>query len=122
MASVARESKPVEPAGPEGWSDYWDLYTWEVSDPDERAALEAAEVERIRDVLDVPQPSAGEAIWAQLIIEGSLPAISGGSPEPFEPSPEDWADYHAWSEDLDDRRRQVSDVELSMMSAGLAVG
>jgi hypothetical protein len=74
MASVARETNPVEPAGPEGWSAYWDLYTWEISDPGERAALEAAEVERIRDVLDAPPPS------------------------------------------------QVSDVEWSMMSGGLAVG
>ena len=54
MASVARETNPVEPAGPEGWSAYWDLYTWELSDPTEVAALEAAEVERIRDVLDAP--------------------------------------------------------------------
>jgi hypothetical protein len=29
--------------------------------------------------------------------------ISGGSPEAFEPSEADWADYHRWSEDLERR-------------------
>jgi hypothetical protein len=40
----------------------------------------------------------------------SLPPIRGGSDEaePFVPSAEDLADYHAWSEDLD-RRRNAGD-------------
>jgi hypothetical protein len=61
--SVHHETNPVEPAGPEGWSDYWDLYTWELSDPCEVAELESAEVERITDVLDAPPdewPTADE--------------------------------------------------------------
>ena len=74
MASVARETNPVEPAGPEGWSAYWDLYTWELSDPTEVAELERAELERCQDLVDAPPLS------------------------------------------------QVSDVEWSMMSGGLAIG
>ena len=67
--SVHRETKPVEPAGPEGWSDYWDLYTWELSDPTEVAELERlaveAEIDR-RDAPDVPsnQISATELAMA----------------------------------------------------------
>ena len=57
MQSVSRETDPVEPAGPEDWSDYWDLYTWELSDPTEVAELERlaveAEIDR-RDAPDVP--------------------------------------------------------------------
>jgi hypothetical protein len=71
--SVARETDPVEPADPAEWPAWTDNWFWEVAD-DERAALEAAEVERITDVLDAPPLS------------------------------------------------QVSDVEWSMMSGGLAVG
>jgi hypothetical protein len=32
--------------------------------------------------------------------------ISGGAPEPFQPSEADWRDYHEWSEDLDRRRME----------------
>lgn len=39
----------------------------------------------------------------------ALPPIRGGSDEaePFEPSAEDLADYHSWSEDLDRRRAAI---------------
>ena len=58
--NVPRETKAVEPAGPEGWSDYWDLYTWELSDP-----TEVAELDR-HDAPDVPsnQISATELAMA----------------------------------------------------------
>jgi hypothetical protein len=32
--------------------------------------------------------------------------ISGGAPEPFEPSPADWEDYHRWSEERDRPRTE----------------
>jgi hypothetical protein len=104
------------------WPAWTDNFFWEVSD-DERAALETAEFDRLCDIVDAPQPSSGERAWLELMQEGAaLPPVSGGAPEPFEPSAEDWADYHAYSEELDRRRRQSSDVELSMLSAGLAIG
>lgn len=48
-----------------------------------------------------------------------LPALSGGSPEaePFEPSVEDWEDYHAWADAIDDGRFNEADAR----AAGLAV-
>ena len=119
----AKGLPPHDPHDASQWTESIeiDAIHYEVSDPDERAALEAAEVERIQDILDAPQPSAGEAIWAQLMIEGSLPAVSGGAPvEPFEPTAEDWAEYHRVFDEID--RRQVSDVELSMLAAGLPIG
>jgi hypothetical protein len=33
----------------------------------------------------------------------TLPPITGGSPEPFEPSDEDWADYHEFCREVDRR-------------------
>ena len=54
MSSVARETDPVEPAGPEGWSAYRDLYTWELSDPTEVAELERLAVEAELDRHDAP--------------------------------------------------------------------
>jgi hypothetical protein len=108
-----KDNVPFDP-----WdSPYWDVWHYEISDPTEVAALEAE-----TDRHDAPSP--GEARWLTLMWSESsgLPPISGGGPEPFSPSAEDWADDHGWSEDLDRRRRQVSDVELGMMSGGLAVG
>jgi hypothetical protein len=67
--SVPRETKPVEPAGPfDPWdSPYWDLWHWEISDPDERAALEAAEVERLTDLHDAPPLSqVSPEEWAMM--------------------------------------------------------
>jgi hypothetical protein len=52
--SVARETKAVEPAGPEGWSDYWDLYTWEISDPTEVAEIDRLAVKAETDRHDAP--------------------------------------------------------------------
>jgi hypothetical protein len=56
-------------------------------------------------------PDAGmsrSAALGELIRTGSvraLPPIGGGSPEavPFEPSPDDWADYSRWSRELEAR-------------------
>jgi hypothetical protein len=73
-------------------------------------------------------PDAGRS-WSdhygELLATGktsALPPVAGGSPEPFEPSAEDWACYCAWSreldasgdfpreKDLEDRRRDRRDV------------
>jgi hypothetical protein len=51
--SLQHETNAVEPTDPAEWPAWTDNWFWEVAD-DERAALEAAEVERIRDVLDAP--------------------------------------------------------------------
>lgn len=51
-----------------------------------------------------PEPPADELL--SLAAHGLAP-IAGGSPEgdePVEPSPEDWADYAAWSRGLEERR------------------
>jgi hypothetical protein len=49
-----------------------------------------------------PEPEGDIRDFAAAALEDlPLPSISGGAPEP---SPEDLADYHAWSEDLDRRR------------------
>ena len=85
------------------------------------AALEAAEVERIRDVLDAPPdpwPTAAEiaeydaeddpfarAEAETAAMDALCRRVSGGAPEPYEPTREDLASYHAWSEDLDRQRR-----------------
>jgi hypothetical protein len=91
--------------------------------PDEMDELEAAAISAECDRRDAVDPPAAHERFAWLtLVVSDLPPISGGAPEPFEPTAEDWADYHAWSEDLDRRRRQVSDVELSMMAGGLAIG
>jgi hypothetical protein len=51
IMSVARESKPVEPAAPfDPWdSPYWDVWHYEISDPTEVAELERLAVEAETD-------------------------------------------------------------------------
>jgi hypothetical protein len=51
--SLQHRTEPVE-AGPETWSDYWDLYTWEISNPAEVAELERLAVEAEIDRHDAP--------------------------------------------------------------------
>lgn len=95
-----------------------DAIHYEVSDPDERAALERAAIEAECDRRDAVDPPAADDRFGWLtFVVGDLPPISGGAPEPFEPSPADWEDYARWSEDLDSRRRQVSDEELAQLAA-----
>ena len=56
MSSVHHETKPVEPTAPfDPWdSPYWDVWHYEVSDPAERAALEAAAIAEECDRRDAP--------------------------------------------------------------------
>jgi hypothetical protein len=58
MSSVHHETKPVEPTAPfDPWdSPYWDVWHYEVSDPAERAALEAAAIAEECDRRDAPDP------------------------------------------------------------------
>jgi hypothetical protein len=104
-------SEGIDPTDPAAWPAWTDNWYWE-TDAADVAALEAEERERLADLCDAP-----DAAWHRMMAE-SIPAISGGAP--FEPSPEDWEDYRRAFDEID--RRQVSDVELAMMAAGLAVG
>lgn len=74
------EPDPTDPADWPAWTDDW---FWETTDPADLAAADAA----LEDL--------------------ELPPLSGGAPA-YEPTAEDLADYHAWSEELD-RRRESSD-------------
>jgi hypothetical protein len=84
--SVARESKPVEPAAPfDPWdSPYWDLWHYEISDPCEVAELERAELERCQDLVDA-------------------------LPDPW-PTAEEMAEYDA-EEDDDDEEREAKELQ-----------
>jgi hypothetical protein len=108
------EALPAVPQTGREWCDpmEWTLPEAELEAID--AELFAAECDR-RDAVDAP----GDRPWITLMMSESsgLPPISGGAPEPFTPSAEDWADYHGWSEDLERRRRQVSDDELGQIAA-----
>ena len=124
---IERAEFNPEPDGPESWPQCveWDAIHYEISDPAERAALEAEALERIIDRHDAPDP------WLTLMVSGSLPApISGGAPLDG-----DARDFEAWLDQVDDyppddqvddldlpSRRQVSPIELSMIAGGLAVG
>jgi hypothetical protein len=114
-------SGEIDPLGAAAWPAWTDNWHWCV-DEQEAAQLEAEEQERLADLADAPRPGIGESAWHAMMAE-SLPPIAGGAP--FEPSPEDWADYHRTFDEIDESgppRDQVSDVELAMLAAGLAVG
>jgi hypothetical protein len=77
-----------------------DNFYWAPNDDDEVSVLEALELERLQDILDAPQPSAGERAWAEWLIENSLPPLCGGAPDE-EPTPADLADLDAWLSQVD---------------------
>jgi hypothetical protein len=101
------------PAVPQTASEWEDPDTWEISDPDERDALEAAELERITDLADAPTP--GEERWLTLMWSG-LPPIAGGAPEYTDA---DRRDFEAWLDQVDDYppADQVSPEELAQLAA-----
>ena len=68
MASVARETDPVEPTGPfDPWdSPYWDLWHWEISDPCEVAELERLAVEAELDRHDAPDVPSNQISATEL--------------------------------------------------------
>jgi hypothetical protein len=95
--SVARETKPVEPAGPfDPWdSPYWDLWHYEISDPTEvaelgRLAVEA-EIDR-RDAPPDPWPTAEEI--AEYEAEDD-PFARAEAEDAWREAgcPKDWVDY-----------------------------
>jgi hypothetical protein len=125
MNSLPQDSPVVnsEPAAA-FWPLWTDSWFWCTTDEDEVSVLEAIELERLQDLVDAPQPSAGERAWAEWLIENSLPPVCGGGPEddePFEPSVQDWEDYRTWAEALD-RQRDNPMTDEDVMRAGLPVG
>jgi hypothetical protein len=85
----------------------YDDPTW--SDPsiwlDVDSIMDAAAVAAVEPPDDWKgSTAAGWALIPPELEDLELPPIAGGAPEPFSPSPEDWADYRAWSEALDARR------------------
>lgn len=66
-----------------------------------------------REIAEIDAWFADQADVAWLNENPSLPPITGGSPEPFEPSDADWDDYARWSSALTDE---------DLMAAGLPVG
>lgn len=89
-----------DPTDPSNWGPEWDNWYYT---PTDSAELMAAEAEAFADMADLPSRGYGEQLWAQLMVEGSLPSICGGAPEPFVPSDEDWADYLAWTAEVERR-------------------
>jgi hypothetical protein len=63
--SLQHRTEPVE-AGPESWSDYWDLYTWEISDPTEVAELGRLAVEAECDRHDAPDVPSNQISATEL--------------------------------------------------------
>jgi hypothetical protein len=73
MASVTRETDPVEPmpADPAEWPAWTDNWFWEISDPCEVAELEAEALEAETDRHDAM--SLSEERWLTLMWSGPLP-------------------------------------------------
>jgi hypothetical protein len=68
--TIAGYMPPVPARAPaESWSDYWDLYTWELSDPTEVAELTAAAIEAECDRRDAPRLD-GEDLWREMMSAG----------------------------------------------------
>jgi hypothetical protein len=67
------------------------------------------------------EPDAADVAW--LNTNPILPPITGGAPEPFVASAEDWEDYARWSE-WQDRLEQIYHVDgdEDARAAGLPVG
>src|SRR4051812_16739691 len=63
------------------------------------------------DQVEAFEPSLDDVAW--LNENPILPPISGGSPAPFVPSAQDWADYEAFSREVDARHemQRMDDAE-----------
>jgi hypothetical protein len=81
------QPKPEPPAA--FWPLWTDSWFWEPNDPELLAELERLEIERLTDMSDAPA---------------------------FEPSAEDWRDYHAAFDRID----RITDQDI--LAAGLPVG
>ena len=91
-------------------------------DADDFPALEPDMIddEDLDELSEDFEPAPEDAAW--VAEHPALPPISGGAPEPFEPTDADWDDFHRWCEmsDLAELRRRYTDDDLR--AAGLAVG
>jgi hypothetical protein len=58
---------------------------------------------------DDVEPSEADAAW----LNENPPPVAGGSPGPFVPTAADWADYHAWCRQVDERAelQRMEDAE-----------
>jgi hypothetical protein len=79
---------------PLNWPASTDDWFWCVDDAT-AAELEEAELTALLNDDDAPHPAEADQLWAQMMVEASLPPVCGGAPTPFVPSPQDWADYYA---------------------------
>jgi hypothetical protein len=114
---------PHDPDDPEGWleSIEIDAIHYEISDPAERAALEAAHFEEVCDLADAPSP--GEQRWLTLMWSGPLPAVAGGQPDICDApawTDADRSDFESWLASVDADylpANQVSPEELAQLAA-----
>jgi hypothetical protein len=67
---------------PANWPEWTDAWFWEPGPED-------------------MSPTAADIAW--LAVNSILPPLSGGAPEPFVPTAADWADYHAFCREVDER-------------------
>lgn len=54
---------------------------------------------------DQGEPTEADHAW--LAANPILPPIAGGSPEPYIPTAQDWADYEAFCREVDQRHEQA---------------
>jgi hypothetical protein len=79
---------------------YWDVWQYEISDPTERAELEAAAVEHLTDLVEAPMLPAGlyppdfepDALDLDSF---ALPPVCGGAP-----SARDTRDFETWQDQV----------------------
>jgi hypothetical protein len=104
---------PPDPDDPAEWPESNDVDGWhwetgpELDPGDVDAAAAALEDLPFPDAPDADPALAFPGI-APLIERMGIMPVSGGAPEPFEPTAEDLADYGRWSAELDARRDQVA--------------
>jgi hypothetical protein len=71
----------------------------DVATPNDTISLDGDDLVNAIDGPDAPDHhvTSRPGYWEALAVDGILPAISGGCddvPPPYEPTPEDWAEYH----------------------------
>ena len=110
---------PTEPADWPAWTDNWHWEPTElaVTYDDEAAALGALEDLPWPDD-DAPDADPHIAFpgLAPLADRPGLPALCGGSPEPYVPTEEDWTDYRASCADVEarDAARRAEDTRAPL--------
>lgn len=65
-------------------------------------AIEALEALATIDADDIADPVDWTPTPDDVLALDAMPPITGGAPEPFEPTQADWEDYAAWSGSLGD--------------------